>query len=175
MKSLFLLLLITILPISNLSAEEEVDFANLNPQTVVKAINRFFDKPLSEEADGYSSIIVNFADASEDITISIGTDVLPWLEDEGRSDMWLKVMAAYIGGNVAKQIELGEAKDSRGAGLKAQLKMYLKLRETENLPKQATLERWSEMDIEKILAEIDLAEKEKSEQDVSSKSDRSGG
>ena len=175
MKSLFLVLLITILPISNLSAEDEVDFANLNPRTVVKAINRFFDNPLSEEADGYSSIIVNFADASEDIKISIGADVLPWLADEGKSDMWLKVMTAYIGGNVAKQIELGEAKDSRGAGLRAQLKMYLKLRETESLPKQATLERWSKMDVERILAEIDITEKEKSDQGVTAKSGRVGG
>lgn len=139
-------------------AEDEIDYAKVNPATITKAIGRLLDDPLSEDADGYSALIVNFAEASPDITISLSIKLLPWLENEDLPEKALLLTSAYVAGNVCRQIELGGAKDSPAAGVVSALKMYRKLRETNSLPEIAILERWGKLTPEEIVKESGFKE-----------------
>ena len=144
-------------------AEEEIDYAKLEPSTVSKAITKLFDDPLSDDADTYSSIIVNFSDASPNILISLNTNLLPWLENDKLPELALRLSSAYIAGNVAEQIKLGKAQDSPAEGVAAALKMYRKLRETSSLPKIPILERWEAMTPKEIVAEANAKSKKETQ------------
>ncbi len=159
-------ILLAIFAFSNFTsvAEEEVDYAKVKPSTISTAITRLLDKPLSEEADDYSALIVNFAQASPDIAISLNTNFLPWLEDDKLPELALRLTSAYVAGNVAEQIRLDKAEDSPAAGIVAALKMYRKLRQTETLAKIPILERWGKMTPNEILAEAEANTKKENKQ-----------
>jgi hypothetical protein len=151
-------------------AEEEVDYAKVEPSTISKAIIRLLDDPLSEDADGYSALIVNFAQASPDISISLNINLLPWLENDKLPELALRLTSAYVAGNVAEQIKLGKAEDSPAAGVVAALKMYRKLRETKSLPEIPILERWRAMTPKEIIAEAEAKNKKKAKAEIATPS-----
>lgn len=153
MKAITLFLTSIALTICLSFAEEEVDYAKLEPSIVSKAIAHLLNDPLSVDADEHSALIVKFAQASPLIKISLSKRLLPWLADEQLPKSALRLTSAYVAGNVAHQIELGRAEDSPAAGVTAALQMYRKLRATESLPVIPIMERWAGMTPKEIVEE----------------------
>lgn len=139
MKTLIALLsvLLTTIP---LFGKEDVNYAEVEPQTILKAIARLMEFPVGEHASVDSALIVNYADASPDISISLSKKRLPWLTIDDLPEEGLLLSAAYVAGNVHRQIELRRAVDSPESGETYALQMYQSLRRLDRLPKIEVLE-----------------------------------
>lgn len=141
------------------SAEDKIDYANLDPKVVIKGINKFLKDPTAKEAKGYASIIVSFAQESDDIYLKISMDRQPWLLVDGLPDKVTLLTAAYIGGNVKKQLEMGKEIDSPKEGFAAALVVYKALRSKKQLPKIDEMEKWSKLTMDQIWQRVEAAEK----------------
>jgi len=93
-----------------------------------KAIALFCADPSSADADGAAAIIVNFAQASPKVEISITPKACPWFEDKATPVKYsAKLLGAYTAGNVKSQLASGQMKNDSYAGVLQVIATYHQL------------------------------------------------
>ena len=127
-RYLAVLLLLTLSICSTFAAEEEKP---ITKEIALKAIALFRANPGSEDGRGAAAIIVRFAEASPDVTITLSKDLLPWVGTNPGSKYESLLLAAYIAGSTQAQLLNAKSGDDRLAGTMLLNETYLKLQQDE--------------------------------------------
>jgi hypothetical protein len=94
-----------------------------------KALQEFLDDPM--EADGkLRKVFLDFAEKSDDVTIVVSTDVMPWTEGGESYSGDPALLCAYIAGSLRSQLETRVARDDPYSGLVQVVRMYSLLKAT---------------------------------------------
>ena len=95
---------------------------------VRRAIATFCDRPLSTEGRIAPKVILEFAEASDAVLITIGPDYVPWIRTDKRYDNSEPLLAAYVGGNVLAQLDSGVKGNDAYSGTIQVFRVYRHLR-----------------------------------------------
>jgi hypothetical protein len=94
----------------------------LEAKEVSSAIAQLEDHFVTGEAVDAAKVIVNFAEQSEDVQISISPKTVPWLkekwglEPQEEQSLHSMLLAAYLAGNIKSQLASGKPADDPYAG-----------------------------------------------------------
>jgi len=120
----------------NVKPQEDVEYwAKVKPQTVLKVISMLEADPAGKDAEEAMSIIVNFAQASNDVLVVIIPRYLPWLTRKPKVDNREILLASFVAGNVRAQLQKQIKKNHPAEGLHFMLGVYTKLRAKELIEK----------------------------------------
>ena len=97
----------------------------------LQAIAALEADPLAFEKAGQFGQIVKFAEASDDVVVSVDSDLLPFFIEANRNRHSPLLIASFIGGNVRSQLNRKVAQDDSYAGLVMLLKTYDAIRAAE--------------------------------------------
>src|SRR6266853_6056433 len=89
----------------SLRAADDVDWANVKSDTVLKAIALFKSDPGGTNAPGTMAIIANYAEARTNVHVTINSGYLPWLSQKPEIKNGEVLLAAFVAGNVQAQLE----------------------------------------------------------------------
>ncbi len=113
----------------------------LENNKVLVAIKTFKKNPLDDEGDIAMKNIVDFAESSEDITVTIDAKYCPWInEGENKNDHIL--LAAFIAGNIESQLEKSEQNNCTYDGILQEISTYKYLRKKKAIEQIKSLENW---------------------------------
>ncbi len=87
-----------------------------------------------QKAAEAAGVVIRFVERSEEVAVTLGREVAPWVmevpeEDAEAQEMSALLLAAYLGANAEAQLASGERKDHVLAGWKAALATYRKMRD----------------------------------------------
>lgn len=103
-------------------------------EEVSRAIAQVETNVVSASAVDAANIILDFAEESEDVMISITTNTVPWLKEkwglgaEMEQTIRSMLLAAYVAGNTKSQLAAGKPKDDPYAGWVFVCRAYAKFR-----------------------------------------------
>jgi len=87
------------------------------PEKAVKAISIYRESRVSEVGFAAMASLMEFAEQSDLVYLEISAENLPWISDEAIKEELRHIMlAAYVIGNVAKQIETSTKQNNHCAG-----------------------------------------------------------
>jgi len=133
-----------ILPISCFAENNEWK-KRITPEIALKAIELFQKNPLDKNADGALSIIINFADISDDVIITLDPMLLPWTKSNIKYSHSHTLFGAFVAGNLKKQILQRERKDHPYDGVVQIIATYKQLRNKNAVKKIKEIEKWIEI------------------------------
>ena len=151
MKILFLIL--SLIPIL-VQSEDKIDWKNLNPATVIKAIDQLEASPIKAKEKGILPIVLNYAEASNKVKVTISSDLLPWLKEEKKVENADILLVAFVAGNMKGQLTKSIKKDNSLDGLKFMIKTYSKLLNSKQIINIKKLDEWAklkEADLKKLI------------------------
>ena len=131
-------------------AEEKIDLAKLSPQTVLRAISRFQSEPLKAKSNGILSIIINFADESQNVYIEVNSGYMPWLKQKKNINNTDILLVSFVAGNMRPQLINKEKKDHPVEGMIFMLRIYNKLRKAKKIEAISTLDQWSTLSVNEL-------------------------
>lgn len=115
----------------------------ITPDIALKAIQLFENHPLTDDGKAALSIIVTYASKSDDVSITISNDFLPWA---GQDVKYANILlGAYIAGNLKPQLIHSINKDSIYLGIVQMINTYNQIKAVEpgftisEIEKQITL------------------------------------
>lgn len=148
MKAIVLSVLASVLLLgSSLPVQaEEPDWANLEPELVLKAIADFEADPGGTNSAGNLAVIVNFAEASSDVQIVLDEATLPWLVRKPETKGENILLGAFVAGNIRPQLEKKVNQDCPVDGLLFLGRVYRALRPGGTVGVVPELEKWSKLD-----------------------------
>ncbi len=114
-------------------------------EAVLNAVKALEDDPLASGTLAAPAIMI-YAKDSEDVTVSLNPSALPWLEAGERLPHNDLLIAAFIGGNVRRQLLDAKLEDSPVDGLRCVFKAYAKIRESEPSFRSPAIERLIRLD-----------------------------
>ena len=134
------------------------NMGDLRPRVVLRLVDVFLRDPLTEDAAVAMGGVVAFAEQSDDVEVVIHTDVVNWIgDDDGSGERAPMLLAAFIAGNVAAQLDVGVTRNDAHSGLVAALGVYRALREDDadfrSRGLEAHLERYRDGTLASFLAE----------------------
>ena len=138
-------------------AAGDVDWANLKPETVLNAISVFAADPGSAKNDAVISVIIKFADASPNVTVTVDSGFFPWVDRKPEIEKRDLLLTAFIAGNIRPQLEKQVKKDHPIEGIQLMCKVYVALRKKKTIPSIPELDKWSKLDkagIAKLIPKI---------------------
>ena len=138
--------------------QEEIDWANLKPETVLNAISILEIDPTGKKAAAAMAVVMNFTEASENVLVILNSGYFPWLDRKAKPDLADgQLLAAFVAGNVRPQLQKQVNKDHAAEGLDFMLRTYAKLRAKKLVKKIPECEKWSKLDmagLRKLVIEI---------------------
>ncbi len=82
------------------------DVSKYSSETMLKLIAIFDRDPLSERGDAARRVVMEFAEKSDTVLVTISEGAMPWVADESVPEATrLLLTAAYVAGNVKSQLE----------------------------------------------------------------------
>ena len=117
----------------------------ISPDIAMKAIQHFKQDPTSKEAMEYLSIILDFAEKSQTITVKINEKYLPYELGTINKQYDPLFIGAYIAGNVESQLTTNSTKDAAFEGIKLVLYTYVKLRSKSIIKQHKEFEKWIDL------------------------------
>lgn len=105
---------------------------------VKQNIDTLLRNPMSEEAKSAGAAIIEFAGESPNYHIELEVAYMPWVKDRGLPKGSQILMAAFIAGNLKEQMRKNTSQPEPYAGVLAALKVYEKIKQTNesfNIPK----------------------------------------
>jgi hypothetical protein len=106
-------------------------------------IARFLANPDHETRLGRA--ITDSAIKRPDVTLSIGTDVVPWLTKDYSQPVKGLLLAGFSAGNMAVQLQSGKKGDQPLAGIESTLAVYARLQEVDGALSVPELDAWQAM------------------------------
>jgi hypothetical protein len=125
---------------------DNIDWANLKTETVLKAINAFEAAPAGEGSDAEAAIIVRFAEASSNVQVTVNVSLLPWIKNAKEITNSEKLLAAFVAGSIRPQLRKGINKDQPVDGVIYMCKVYTALRKAKAIENIPELGKWSKLD-----------------------------
>lgn len=119
-KFLYLLIFLFCLT-GQLAHAEELE---VNKDTAIKAIAVFKQDPLGEKARAAGSLVLNYANQSPDIAVTLSEKIVPWLTQEPKPPYGDELFIAYLVGNIQSQILRHKGVDNPHAGILTVLDVY---------------------------------------------------
>jgi hypothetical protein len=116
-------------------------------EMVQAAIENFRKDPLPAIEQGTARTIMNFGEASSEVSISLSSKVVPWLGgkmDERRS----LLLAAYVAGNLESQLKEGKKANDSLAGIQQAITTYRQLQKADANFRVEELEKLIAIDAE---------------------------
>ncbi len=86
-------------------------------EDVLKAIATFESHAMSPQALDAVTVVTQFAEKSPAVAVALGQQTLPWMGEDWKlpesmtDGISAVLLAAYIGGNIRRQLETGKAED----------------------------------------------------------------
>lgn len=151
MKFLFPTLLFCIL----VSASLADDGKRVTKDEFSNATACFHAEPLTEKGRVAAGLIVEFAEQSHEIEITIGSSLVPWIgiKDNTNADYRSLLLGAYVAGNAKSQIMKGVKADDPYSGMLFVFAVYEKMKiETKGF-KIAEIENFIKLEKRKQLKE----------------------
>jgi len=115
---------------------------SIEPHIALKAVQMFRADPGAENAKSLLAVIVNFAEHSEDVIVTIDDNYFPGEFSSLKSKNMQILLGAYVAGNIEKQLLTGVKLDSPAEGIELMLFSYLVLQHSGAMEKHATFEEW---------------------------------
>jgi hypothetical protein len=133
-----------------------VQSEQISKDIVLKAIAIFENEPLSHDGKGAASIVMKFADGSEDVIIILSGKIINWLGDDTKDTYYqyrVILLSAYIAGNVKYQLIQNVVQDDPYSGLIQVLRTYQQLQKRDPNFKLIEIERIKEIQSNNLLKE----------------------
>lgn len=115
---------------------------SIEPELALKAIDAFRSNPTGESATAYLSVVVNFAEHSDAVLVTIDNK---WFPDEFNtipSENRPILLGAYIAGNVEKQLKFGITLNSPVEGVQLMLHTYNQLLLSGDMERLPEFDKW---------------------------------
>ncbi len=141
-----LLLIVTLFCSISAFAQNEDLKKTITPEVVLKAVNLFKSDPMGKDADGALSVITNFAENSDQVTIEISEKYFPWKFGSLGKEFDAKFLGAFIAGNLECQLEKKIKKSCPIEGIHLVLETYQALRNAKKIKAHQKIEKWIELD-----------------------------
>lgn len=141
-----LLAIACLTPFASAQDNDEIDWANLKPETVLRAINYFEAEPLGEDSDTAMAVIMRFTDASPNVLVGINVSLMPWMKESKEVKNSEKLLAAFVAGNIRPQLQDGVNKDQPVDGVISMCRVYTAMRKAEAIEEIPALKEWSKLD-----------------------------
>ena len=146
MKNYFLTTLAIAALVYPIHAGDNIDWAKLEPQTVLKAIATFESDPTGTNGPGAMTLIVNYAEVSTNVTVTVNSGYLPWVSREPKIRNGELLLTAFVAGNVQTQLQQGVKKDYPVEGILLMCRVYTTLRRKDQIERIPEMEKWSKLD-----------------------------
>jgi hypothetical protein len=104
-----------------------------------QAVTTLAEKPLSPEGAAAAMAITAFANASEDVVVTLSEAALPWMKQPDTPHAEL-LLAAYIGGNVLGQLDAGVTGNDPWSGVLQVFRVYRALKAADPKARVASIE-----------------------------------
>jgi hypothetical protein len=101
----------------------------LTKSEALKVIDSFIKAPVGPKGQIAAAAILQFAEASEDVTIEFTPKAVPWVKEGKSSETSRILLAAWVAGNVRAQIEKKKNANDSYAGELQVLETYKMLKE----------------------------------------------
>lgn len=118
---------------------------------VFQAVETLRKTPYDKDA---MATVMAFAEASEEIAITIDAKYVPLSDVEGEKEFTSALLTAFVAGNMMEQYDKLEFESQDLAGSRFLLQTYETLRKDDNCPSVPKLERWIEAEKKGKLAEL---------------------
>lgn len=118
----------------------------ISGEEVLKAIQVFSRSPQSEEGRLAASTITRYANASDDVAVSLTPEIVPWFGIPKPPKHSGTLLAAFIAGNVKSQVEKKTKGDDSHAGLQQVIKTYAQLKESDKSYSVPEVEKFVELE-----------------------------
>ncbi len=115
--------------------------------SVLNAVKALEDDPLSGGMVALPAIVA-FTRDSEDVTVTLSPEVLPWLKSPEKPRHSELLLGAFMGGNVRSQLMRNVREDSPIEGLRCVFAVYRKIQLSEPSFKSPGIERLMKLDAE---------------------------
>jgi hypothetical protein len=140
-----LLLIVTLFFSLTVFAQNEEWKKIVTPEIALKAIKLFKSDPLGKDADDALSLILDFAENSDQVTIEISEKYFPWKFGSHGKQFDTKFLGAFIAGNLECQLENKSNKNCTIEGIYLVLETYQALRDAKKIKAHQKIERWIEL------------------------------
>jgi len=151
-KNLLHLLVLVVLLLTGAVGAGAADKA-ASKADVLSAIVVFQKDPSSKEGYAAAETIINFAEKSDAVRISLSKAVVPWLKDKDASDADTRniLLGAYVAGNVGAQLKSSKPVDNVYAGWEQVLVTYAQLLQINSAAKITEVEELKQKDADGTL------------------------
>jgi hypothetical protein len=150
------LLLIVVLVKPALAGEDWTK--KITPEITLKAIQLYRHDPTTEDAMSALSIVTNFAEQSDQVTVLLQEKYFPFKLGSIASESESRFIGAFVAGNIERQLLNKINQNSPLEGIFLVLHTYKKLHEKGLFPKMENFEKWllwqEKGDLEKNLKNI---------------------
>jgi hypothetical protein len=123
----------------------------ISKETALKAIELFRADSLSAQGQGAGSIILQFAEQSPDVEVSVRPKVLPWLDAKPQPKHASQLLGAFFAGNIKSQLESGQTKDDSYAGVLQVIATYRQIQQREPAFKVPAVDKLIDLEAQKKL------------------------
>jgi hypothetical protein len=165
MKNLILIAIALVTLAGSVLAADDIDWANVKSDTVLKAIAMFESDPGGTNASEAMAIIANYAEASTNVSVTINTGYLPWLSQKPEIKNGKVLLVGFVAGNVKAQLEQRIKQDQPAEGLLLMCKVYTTLRKKNQIELIPQIEEWRKLDRDGIKNIIPKIKRKDSQQD----------
>ena len=165
MKPYTLIVIVFVALAGSVRAADQIDWGNLESDTVLKAISMFEADPGGKNSAGAMAIIVNFAEASANVLVTIDSGFLPWLTRKPPVKNGEVLLAAFVAGNIRPQLEKQVKQDHPVEGILFMCQVYTALRQKKLIEKLSEPEEWRKLNrdgIAKLIPKIRYKESQQS-------------
>ncbi len=129
----------------------------ITKREVLKAISFFENNPFDQDA---ARTIALFAEQSDEVMVVIDSKFFPWMDRTEYENSHL-LLAAFLAGNVKKQLSAGTKNSEPYDGIVQLIKTYLQLRKANKINKIHEIENWSQLTTEELKSLVFQLQSEK--------------
>lgn len=157
MKKFIVTLLLFVFFLNPVFAKKDRRIEKITPEIVLKAIGLIEQEPLGNDFKNALSIIVDFAEQSNDVVVMLDERILPWVGRENftENEKAMQLLGVFVAGNIKNQIITGIPKDYSYEGLVLTIKTYTVWRKKDLIENIPELEEWSTFSNKELHALID--------------------
>lgn len=119
---------------------------DISPEATLKAIQLFRDDPVGDFSDCALSIAGNFAEQSPAVLVELRPVYFPWKLGEIDSDAEVKLLGAFVAGNVEYQLTNNVKENRPIEGVWLELLTYERMKEIGAIETLEGFEDWLELE-----------------------------
>lgn len=116
----------------------------ITPEITLEAIKIFRENPMGTDARGALSLVVNYAQNSDDVTITLLPKYLPWQAGSLGPNLEGIFLGAFVAGNVEHQLITNRKENRPLEGIQLMLDSYQMLKDRKKIDPIETFETWLE-------------------------------